>query len=285
MTVTNHKENLVRPDWPYFRLPPFSPVAIEVMQLVNQDSVSVEELSRLIASDQTFAGAVLTLANSALYSERAPIVDVLQAINRLGTRNIQGLCLNVAVVMFLGKSLRLPLMQNLWNHNLACGFIAEILATRTGLDPGNAFTCGLMHDIGRLALGVLQPKDYMLLLENFEGSPASILESEKEMFGFDHCEAGHELVQSWMLPAAFVEVVSTHHGKRQRNDPWDLAGLINVSCRIADAAGFTALPRCENTPYKDLTNELPRRAAKALYPDVESLALEIRGKIDLMLAI
>jgi putative nucleotidyltransferase with HDIG domain len=284
MTETNIKDNSVRPDWPYFRLPPFSPVAIEVMQLVNQESVSVEELSRLIASDQALAGAVLTLANSALYSERIPIVDVLQAINRLGTRNIQGLCLNVAVVMFLGKSLRLPMMQNLWNHNLACGFIAENLATKIGLDPGNAFTCGLMHDIGRLALGVLQPKDYMLLLENYEGSPASFLESEKEMFGFDHCEAGHELVQSWMLPAAFSAVVSSHHVARQRNDPWDLAGLVNVSCRIADSAGFTALPKCQSTPYKDLTNELPRRAVKALYPDVESLALEIRGKIDLMLS-
>jgi putative nucleotidyltransferase with HDIG domain len=284
MTEKKIKETPARLDWPYFRLPPFSPVAIEIMQLVNQDDVSVENLSRLISSDQALAGAVLTLANSALYNHRVPVVDVLQAINRLGTRNIQGLCLNVAVVMFLGKSLRLPLMKNLWNHNLACGFIAEILASRTGIDEGSAFTCGLMHDIGRLALGVLRPKDYMLLLEKHEGPPASILQDEKEMFGFDHCEAGRELVLSWMLPPAFDVVVANHHATKQRSDPWDLAALINISCRMADSAGFTALPRSQPTPYADLIKELPRRAAKALYPDVQGLALEIRGKIDLMLA-
>lgn len=283
MTEKKIEEMSTRLNWPYFRLPPFSPVAVEIMQLVNQEDVSVEYLSRLISSDQALAGAVLTLANSALYNHRVPVVDVLQAINRLGTRNIQGLCLNVAVVMFLGKSIRLPLMQNLWNHNLACGFIAEILASRIGIDPGSAFTCGLMHDIGRLALGVLRPKEYMLLLEKHKDLPASILEDEKEMFGFDHCEAGYELVHSWMLPPAFDVVVANHHAAKQRGAPWDLTALISLCCRMADTAGFTALPRAQVTPYGDLLRELPRRAAKVLYPDVQGLALEIRGKIDLML--
>jgi HD-like signal output (HDOD) protein len=212
-------------------------------------------------------------------------MDILHAINRIGLKNIQGLCLNFAVVGFLGKSIRIPAMRALWSHNLACGFIAEILATGTGIDQGSAFTCGLLHDVGRLALAVLRPKEYLLLLEQHAGSPRSILQCEIDMFGFDHCDAGHELVLSWMLPTPFDAVVSTHHGLRQKDNLCDLAGLINLSCRMADSAGFAAFSHCETTPYPDFIDELPSRAAKALYPDAESLALEIRGKIELMQAI
>jgi HD-like signal output (HDOD) protein len=279
------KEKSSHPAWSYFRLPPFSPVAIQIVQLVNQEDVAVDELSKLISSDQALASTVLTLANSALYSHRFPVVDILHAINRIGIKNIQGLCLNAAMVGFLGKSLKLPTMRTLWSHNLACGFIAEMLATGTGIDQGSAFTCGLMHDVGRLALAVLRPNEYMLLLEKHAGSPASILQCETEMFGFDHCEAGHELVLSWALPTPFDAVVSTHHGQRQKDNLWDLAGLINLSCRMADCAGFAAFSLCEATSYTDLLEELPKKAVRSLYPDVESLALEIRGRIEMMQAV
>ena len=102
------------------------------------------------------------------------------------------------------------------------------------------------------------------------------------MFGFDHCEAGHDLLRSWMLPDLFAIVAQTHHDLTQSGDPRSLTNLIGMSCRMADSAGFAAFPGCEATPYAELVNELPNTAICKLYPDFESLAAEIRGNVELM---
>jgi len=282
MTENDTIQRLPIANWTCVRLPPFSPVAVKIMDLINDEDASVDELCKLISSDQAYASAVLSLANSALYAHRFPVTDILHAINRLGMKNLQGLCMSVAMVKLLGKHLQVLRVRNLWLHNLACGFIAEKLAAGTGIDQGSAFTCGVMHDVGRLALCVLQPEGYARLLETHRGSPASILPLEKEMFGFDHCQAGHELLQSWTLPPLFDRVVQSHHGPRGGNDLWSLADLINVSCRMADSVGFASFPGCEATPYEDLIGELPNKAIGELYPNVESLASEIQGNIELM---
>lgn len=283
MTVKdNDTQKLPIANWSCFRLPPFSPVAAKIMKLVSDDDAPADELAKLISSEQAFASAVLTLANSAMYAHRFPVTDILPAINRLGLKNLQGLCMSVAMVRLLGKQIRSPRIENLWRHNLACGFIAETLATGTGIDQGTAFTCGLMHDVGRLALCVLHPDEYEHLLEVHQGLPTSILQVEKEMFGFDHCEAGHELVRSWSLPLPFDQAALMHHGPIGTDGLWNLTDLIGVSCKVADSAGFAAFPGCELTPYADLIHELPNTAMGELYPDVDSLASEIQGNIELM---
>lgn len=282
MTNENSIDKLGTTNWTCVRLPPFSPVAAKIIELVSDENAPAEELAKLISSEQAFASAVLTLANSALYAHRFPVTDILHAIYRLGIKNLQGLCMSVAMVKLLGKHLRILRIQNLWRHNLACGFIAETLSAGTGIDRGSAFTCGLTHDIGRLALCVLKPEEYANLLGTHRGSPASILRLEKEMFGFDHCEAGHELVGSWMLPLPFERVVQMHHGPIGGDELWSLTDLVSMSCRMADSAGFAAFPGCEVTPYADLINELPNTAMGEFFPDVESLASEIQGNIKLM---
>jgi putative nucleotidyltransferase with HDIG domain len=217
-----------------------------------------------------------------MYGHRFPVTDILPAMNRLGMKNLQGLCMSVAMVRLLGKQLRSLRIQNLWRHNFACGFIAETLAMGTGIDQGTAFSCGLMHDVGRMALCVLHPDKYELLLEVHQGSPSSILQVEREMFGFSHCEAGHELVRSWSLPLPFDQVALMHHGQIGSGGLWTLVDLIGMSCKMADSAGFAAFPGCEIVPYADLLQGLPNMAMGNLYPDVESLASEIQGNIALM---
>jgi putative nucleotidyltransferase with HDIG domain len=276
----NAKAGSIR--WAYFRLPPFSPVAIRIMHLLNDEDDRSEELSSLISSDQAFASAVLTVANSALYAHFAPVTDVLRAIQRLGQRKLQGLCMSVAMMTLLSKQARGGMVRNLWTHSLACGLIAEMLAPGAGIDPGNAFTCGLLHDVGRLAMCVLQPEGYGGLLETHQGSPTSILERESDLFGFDHCDAGCELARSLALPTSFETVIKSHHEPMKLSDDWGLVDLVMSSCRIADATGFTAFPGCEAAPYPDLRSELPAKVVDRLYPDVESLAWEIRGEIKML---
>jgi putative nucleotidyltransferase with HDIG domain len=265
--------------WAYFRLRPFPQIATRVMQLANKDDVPLHILSGLISSDPAFSSEVLTIANSPLFAPRVPASSILQAVARLGTRNIQGLCLTVAVRAYLGKSLSQPAMQAIWRHNLACAVIAEKLAASGPIDKDIAFTSGVMHDIGRLALSAIRPREYTDLLESHRGSAESILESERAMFGFDHCQAGRQLIADWRLPPAFEAAVAEHHSAPPKNAEWSMTGLINLSCRLADTAGFAAFEGCEAAGYDDLMSELPA-TERSLFPgDGQALAEEVGGKI------
>ena len=285
--LQNERQNgeAIVPSWAHLRLPPFPQVALRVLQLANKENVQLHELSGPISSDPAFASEVLTIANSLLYAPRFPASSVLQAIAVLGANNLQGLCLTVGVRAFMGKTLKQPAMRAIWRHNLACALIADQLASVGFMDRDIAYTSGVMHDIGRLALAVIRPKEYSLLLGSHSGPPASILEAEREIFGWDHCEAGRQLIIDWKLPAEFEAIVAEHHTPRQKDGSWNMADLINVSCRMADTAGFPAFPGCEATPFPDLLEELPARERRLFHTEIEPLTQEIARKIDAVEAV
>jgi HD-like signal output (HDOD) protein len=280
LQIEGRRNEAITPSWAHLRLPPFPQVALRVLQLANNENVQLHELSGLISSDPAFASEVLTIANSLLYARRFPASSILEAIAVLGANNLQGLCMTVGVRAYMGKALNEPCMRAIWRHNLACALIADQLASMGFMDRDVAYTSGVMHDIGRLALAVIRPKEYTLLLGAHSGSPASILNADRELFGWDHCEAGKQLIADWKMPAEFEPTVSEHHAPRQNDAPWGMADLINVSCRMADTVGCAAFPGCEVTPFPDLLDELPERERRLFHATAETLTIEVATKID-----
>lgn len=279
MQIERRTGEVVSLPWAHLRLPPFPQIALRVLQLAGNENVQLHQLSDLISSDPAFASEVLTVANSLLFAPRFPASSILQAIAVMGANNLQGLCLTVGVRTYMGKALRFPSMRSIWRHNLASAVIAEELASAGFMDRDIAYTCGVMHDIGRMALAVVRPKEYSELLGTHNGSPASILEREREIFGKDHCEIGRQLIAEWKLPEDFESIVADHHMTLQKGRPWGMAELINVSCRMADAAGFGAFPTCQAAPFAELLEELPARERRLFYSEAETLASEVSKRI------
>jgi HD-like signal output (HDOD) protein len=273
-------DQAARIPWANLRIPSFPQIAIRVLQLTSNEDVSMRQLGDLISSDPSFSSEVLTIANSALYAPRSPVTSILQAIAVLGLNILRGVCVTVGVRAYLGKSLNRLSSRAIWRHSLACALIAEQLAQGDSRSRNTAYTGGVLHDIGRLAMVVIRPEAYDALLMTHSGSPSSILPRERDLFGFDHCDAGRHLIADWKLPAHFEAIVSDHHSPRQKHDSWNLPALINVSCRMADTIGFAVFPRCEVIPYKDLLGELPERECKVLCTDMEILAFEVSSKIN-----
>ena len=265
--------------WAHLRVPPFPQVAVRVMQLAKGENVQLHTLSDLVSSDPAFASEVLTIANSALYSPRFPSRNILQAIAVLGAHNLQGLCLTVGVRAYLGRALNQPSMRAIWRHELACALIAEQLGSACGMDKETAYTCGLIHDIGRLALAVIRPKEYALLLATHKGPSSSMLQCERDLFGGDHCETGRRLVADWKLSDEFADIVAGHHSKPEANEQRGMPFLINVSCRMADTAGFSAFPGCIVTPFSELLDEIQDLEREQFPFEVETLAAEVAAKI------
>jgi putative nucleotidyltransferase with HDIG domain len=279
MLIASQGNEGVRVPWAHLRIPPFPLIAIRVLQLASQEDVPMRQLSDLISSDPAFSSEVLTIANSALYPVRVPIHSVLQAIAILGTNSIKGLSLTVGVRAYMGNALHHESLRAIWRHSLACALIANQVAAAGTTDKDSAYTAGILHDIGRLALAVLSPKEYATLLETHVGPPASALEAERALFGFDHCEAGLRLIAEWKMPPYLSGVVSDHHSPRVHHDTWQIPDIIHLSCRMADAIGFAAFQGCELTAYADLVAALPARERRG-FPDSEVLAFDVSSKIN-----
>jgi putative nucleotidyltransferase with HDIG domain len=279
MPIQGNSEKAASLPWAHLRLPPFPQVAIRVLQLANNENVQLHQLCDLISSDPAFASEVLTVANSVLYSPRYPSSSILQAIAVLGANTLQGMCITVGVRAYLGKSMSQPAMRGLWRHNLACAIIAGRLASAGFLDKDIAYTSGIMHDIGRIALAVVQPKEYAHLLGKHHGTPGSVLEGERLLFGWDHCETGKQLIEDWKLPPELEEIVSEHHAARRTDGAWGMAELVKVSCKMADAVGFPAFPGCATSAYAELLEELPARERRVFTASLETLASEVANSI------
>lgn len=265
--------------WAHLRLPPFPQVAVRVLRLANDENVQLHQLYDLISSDPAFASEVLTVANSLLYAPRYPSTSILQAIAVLGANTLQGMCVTVGVRAYLGKAMSYPSMRQLWRHNLACAIIAERIARVGFIDKDVAYTSGILHDVGRMALAVIQPKGYAALLETHRGAAATILEAERELFGWDHCETGRQLVSDWKLPENFAAALAKHHAERRPDGAWDVAELVKVSCAMASAVGYAAFPGCETTPYPKLLDQLPARERRLFQADAVTLTREVTESI------
>jgi HD-like signal output (HDOD) protein len=265
--------------WAYLRLPPFPQVAVRVLQLANNENVQLHQLCDLISSDPAFASEVLTVANSLLYAPRYPSTSILQAVAVLGANTLQGMCVTVGVRAYLGKTMSSPAMRRLWRHNLASAIIAQRLAAVGFIDKDMAYTSGILHDIGRMALAVIQPIAYAQLLESHRGSAVSILEAERGLFGWDHCATGRQIITDWKLPDSFDAVVADHLAARRTDGAWDVAELIKVSCAMASTLGYASFPGCETRSYTELLDELPARERRLFYADGEILKHEVNESI------
>ena len=179
--------------WAHLRLPPFPQVAVRVLQLAKDENVQLHQLCDLISSDPAFASEVLSVANSLLYAPHYPSTSILQAVTVLGANTLQGMCVTVGVRAYLGKTMRYPAMRNLWRHNLACAIVAQRLAAVGFIDRDAAFTAGILHDVGRMGLALIQPAAYATLLEKHQGVSATLLDAERVLFGWDHCETGRQV--------------------------------------------------------------------------------------------
>ena len=265
--------------WAHLRLPPFPQVAVRVLQLARDENVQLKQLCDLLSSDPAFASEVLMVANSLLYAPRYPSTSILQAVAVLGANTLQGMCVTVGVRSYLGKTMSYPAMRNLWRHNLACAIVAQQLAAIGFIDKDTAFTAGILHDVGRMGLAVIQPAAYAALLEKHQGVSATLLDAERKLFGWDHCETGRQLIDDWKLPEEFESVVAEHHEARRTDRAWNVSELVKVSCAMASTIGFTAFPGCETTPFGDLLMALPARERRLFHGDAEKLKNKVAESI------
>ena len=143
--------------WRPEQLPPFPAIALKALNLIAGRDTSLLELCDLIRPDPAFSTAILKIANSPLVAFSRDITSVVQASMLLGFQRLKSIVITVGLKAYLEGPVA-PLLQSCWQHSVACGMIAERAAGEGGLDRDFAYTAGIMHDIGRVAMVAAGPQ-------------------------------------------------------------------------------------------------------------------------------
>ncbi len=262
--------------WDPNSVPPFPAIALKALKLMAGTDTSLLELCNLIRADPAFSMAVLTIANSPLVAFSKNVTSVLQASMLLGFQRLRSVVITVGLKAYLKDSFT-PVTRSCWRHSVACAIIAERSANWSRLDKEFAYTAGILHDIGRIALATVMPEAYARVLERAADQPQDALPIEGELCGIDHCQARRSLVATWNLPEAFLEVTASHHDPNAQFP--GAASLLRPSCVLADVLGFTVVPWRFLHSYAETLGMFPEPARKRFPPSAKELAAEIATEI------
>ena len=198
-------------------LPPISQAALKLVNLLDSAEVSNEEVVQVIRCDNVLTAKLLRACNSPYFGLEESVSSVDQSVLMLGHQQILHIVLTVA----FGTAMVVPLpgyaveANELWRHSLVTASAAEIVVAETGemnVEAPVAFTVGLLHDIGKLALGqALTPEIQAAVRQLVEQEKMSRCEAEKKIIGTDHGEVGACLLRGWNLPEDILEATANHH--------------------------------------------------------------------------
>lgn len=191
-------------------VPSLPPVASKVLQLINDDYSSINELERIISRDQAFSARLLRIANSPYYGRGRSIDTVSTAIILIGFNTMKSL-VTAASLKDIHRHFGL-FEQKLWEHSLGVSIAAALLASETQMiDAEEALIGGLIHDMGKIILNNSLPEPYCVIIEKVYDEGVSFLKVEEEMFGFNHCNVGGLIARKWKLPKNLEVVIEYHH--------------------------------------------------------------------------
>jgi HD-like signal output (HDOD) protein len=263
------------------QLPQFPAIATKVLRVLSHDDADVREISDFIRADAALAAGLLRTANSALYAFPAPITSIQNALMMLGFDEVRRFVLTFSTQNFFQTSMRLDLLRGMWRHSLACAWISEELSAACSLSQGRgdpAYTGGLLHDIGRLGLFVLHPREYAALLTG-PADGKSLTERERKALGIDHCEAGGWLGRHWGLPEEICAVAANHHALPS-SEGFDFLDLVRVAVLMTDSLGFDVAPPTNSYTLPEIRAFLPHAAQYRFDPDPATMRARIADKLD-----
>jgi len=199
------------------QLPTMPTVVARLLTVAGSDDSSALDLIRIIEPDPSLTACILRMIHRADLGVRSKGMTVARAVTLLGFRAVRNAALSTQFFEALSDGgedeSATARRRGLWKHSLAVGCAAELIAERTG-GPGRggeAFVCGLLHDIGKIALDTCLPKSYARVLDRSEHQSVCVCDVEREILGLDHTTAGKRLVTRWRLGQAIVETVWLHH--------------------------------------------------------------------------
>ncbi|MGE5497755.1 MAG: HDOD domain-containing protein [Syntrophothermus sp.] len=212
-------------------LPAIPVVMMEVTKLLGNPMTSAADLGRVISRDQALVTKILTVANSPLYGLPRRVSTIDFAIIILGFDHIKNIVIALSVMeAFKNKSDKNLDQKKYWMHSIMTASAAKKIADDLGYYfTGEAFTAGLLHDLGIPVIHKYSNNEFNKICEATALRGISFKEAQEEILGFTHQELGHQLALRWNLPPALSDAIACHHNPEASEQNKALTALVHLA--------------------------------------------------------
>ncbi|MCC6418910.1 MAG: HDOD domain-containing protein [Gemmataceae bacterium] len=195
-------------------LPPLPAVASRVMALADNDRTSALDLAQVLSTDQALTAKLIKVSNSAYYGFARRVSTVREAVLVLGFRQVRQMAVGASIMNAFMSGARAGGfdLDLFWGHSVAVAVAAETYARKSRVcKPEDAFTAGILHDIGRLVLLRARPAEFGQAVALARSGECSLHEAEARLLGLSHDHVGRVLGERWKFPGHLVEAIGMHH--------------------------------------------------------------------------
>lgn len=245
-------------------LPVLSGTLRHMKEAMETPGASVREVAGIVCADPAATAKVLSVANSTAYGQAGRVAHINLAAALLGLGGTCTVVRMLETVPPIASEAHFD-YRSLWLRSMFCAAAAMAIAKVSGrAKVGDAYTAGLLHEIGRVALATVLPNPCAQVGGDLVAS--ELLRAEEDVFGLPHPEAGYLMARRWRLPEAIVNPIRYHHKPEAAQGSRDLVAIVALAAAMADAFE---------------RKEPPADRAKRRQPFLEYLGFEESAALDI----
>jgi HD-like signal output (HDOD) protein len=185
-------------------------LSLKIMQAVERSDVNMNDVVKIILEDPTICAQILKVANSAYYYRGERINNITGAVVHLGLENVRRILFAIEIIgVFKANSVLTFFNEvNFWKHSVAGALLAgELGSSAKKNDSESAYLCGLLRNVGVLAIRQFLPKEFYQIYEMIGKKNVPFKIASKESIGIDHREITYLLCMRWNLPDKIIGVL------------------------------------------------------------------------------
>jgi HD-like signal output (HDOD) protein/CheY-like chemotaxis protein len=214
------------------KLPSLPRVYAQLVSALSNESTSTNDVAKILKQDMAICAKTLQVVNSAFFRLPRPIGKIEEAVQYLGLTTVKHITLAVEVFNLGSGRSQHPdgfSIDALQRHSLLVGEVAAGLFLDKH-EKEDAFVVGLLHDIGRLLIGVELSEQQAAIVREMQATNCTMTAAEEKVLRVTHAEIGGYLLGLWGLPYTIIEAVANHHDpSRVDSGKFDMLAAVHVA--------------------------------------------------------
>ena len=222
-------------------MPPLPQSVTQILEISKSTKSSAQDLAKVFERDPALAANILKIANSSSYGFTRKISTMTHAIVCLGLDTVKSIALTSSTQEMLNNEIPAYDLEKgmLLQHSITCATCARIIAQRIGYkDCEEAYTAGLLLDIGKVILSRFAEDQFNQIIEKTKDDKTPFNIAEQEVLGFDHPRIGGRIIKKWNLPPILIEAVQYHHQPEKAEINKTLTYIGHFADVISDMLGI-----------------------------------------------
>lgn len=191
-----------------------------IIAVASDPDSGTKDLNSAVLKSPPLSAKILKLSNSAYYALPRKITKLSQAINILGFKTVRNLALSLFTAKsFFKEEYEYFNTKKFWKHLMGTAIAAELLSKYVNFpDREEAFLSGMLHDLGKIAMAILMPDIFKMIIKTSHHKKISFSEAEELLETFSHEQIGKMMFENWNLSEIVIDSTANHNNPRNNKN-------------------------------------------------------------------